>query len=258
MGVFVEDKKELLHNRWGNLLTKNGHIADLPVRTYSRMGYGITAFFLDKKDLVRLPYLLDAIPDNIKRVDPLRPHINTEKCWDTFSSQTPAGQLLVASYKNLVVSVTLGGDKKRYFQDLAYRYPVFLKEHRQPDTSPFQFNLWFANEGKTGEARDFRDLTSLSILVTGTKLQLAVYHQLLSLKKGQLITYSQLAERAGYPGAVRAVATAVANNPIGVVIPCHLVVPKGFQKTGYGIYNRSKLQGETIKRALIEREGVFR
>jgi methylated-DNA-[protein]-cysteine S-methyltransferase len=41
---------------------------------------------------------------------------------------------------------------------------------------------------------------------------------------GQTVTYTELAKMAGRPKAVRAVATAVAKNPLPLIIPCHRVI----------------------------------
>ena len=61
----------------------------------------------------------------------------------------------------------------------------------------------------------------------GTPLQLRVWWELFNLLPDELITYSELAVRCGYPRAVRAVATAVGRNPVSLIIPCHRVVRKG-------------------------------
>lgn len=60
--------------------------------------------------------------------------------------------------------------------------------------------------------------------VRGTELQVAVWREMFRLQPVELITYSQLAARCGYPRAVRAVASAVGKNPISLIIPCHRVV----------------------------------
>ena len=60
----------------------------------------------------------------------------------------------------------------------------------------------------------------------GTALQIRVWQMLLQLKPGELVSYQQLAERVGCPGAVRAVGTAVGRNPIAWLIPCHRVIRK--------------------------------
>ncbi|MHB0976783.1 MAG: methylated-DNA--[protein]-cysteine S-methyltransferase [Candidatus Aquicultorales bacterium] len=52
----------------------------------------------------------------------------------------------------------------------------------------------------------------------------AVYHALSEVPYGRTITYGQLADAAGYPGAARAVGNAMAKNRLPVLIPCHRVV----------------------------------
>jgi methylated-DNA-[protein]-cysteine S-methyltransferase len=52
----------------------------------------------------------------------------------------------------------------------------------------------------------------------------AVYQALLTVPAGETVSYGELAEMAGYPRAARAVGTAMAANPIPVVIPCHRVI----------------------------------
>ncbi len=57
----------------------------------------------------------------------------------------------------------------------------------------------------------------------GLPFQLSVWRALLSLHRGRTVSYSHLAAMTGRPAAVRAVATAVASNPLSIFIPCHLV-----------------------------------
>jgi len=58
----------------------------------------------------------------------------------------------------------------------------------------------------------------------GTPFERRVWCELRSVKFGETITYSQLAWRCGSPRAARAVANAMAKNPIPIIIPCHRVV----------------------------------
>jgi methylated-DNA-[protein]-cysteine S-methyltransferase len=65
---------------------------------------------------------------------------------------------------------------------------------------------------------------------------------------GQTVFYGALAERAGHPRAARAVGTAMARNPVPLVVPCHRVLPGS---GGIGAYGG----GPERKRALLELEG---
>jgi len=66
----------------------------------------------------------------------------------------------------------------------------------------------------------------LHLLLQGTDFQLRVWQALLALPQGAMISYQALAGRLGHPSASRAVAGAVAANPIGYLIPCHRVIRK--------------------------------
>jgi AraC family transcriptional regulator of adaptative response/methylated-DNA-[protein]-cysteine methyltransferase len=67
-------------------------------------------------------------------------------------------------------------------------------------------------------------LKPLSLLLKGTNFQLKVWEALLHVPPGSVIAYSDLAALAGSPRACRAVGTAMARNPIAVLIPCHRVI----------------------------------
>ncbi|MFC3832117.1 MULTISPECIES: bifunctional DNA-binding transcriptional regulator/O6-methylguanine-DNA methyltransferase Ada [Deinococcus] len=69
--------------------------------------------------------------------------------------------------------------------------------------------------------------------VPGTDFQRRVWAALQTIARGETRTYAQLAEMIGQPSAVRAVARACATNPVGVVVPCHRIVPRGGGQGGY-------------------------
>jgi methylated-DNA-[protein]-cysteine S-methyltransferase len=64
---------------------------------------------------------------------------------------------------------------------------------------------------------------------------------------GETATYGEVAELVGHPGAARAVGTAMAHNPVQLLVPCHRVVAAN----GIGGYGPS---GVALKRALLDRE----
>jgi methylated-DNA-[protein]-cysteine S-methyltransferase len=61
-----------------------------------------------------------------------------------------------------------------------------------------------------------------------------VLRKLTEVPYGQVLSYKELATRAGNPNAVRATGTAMATNPIPIVVPCHRVLRTGGQLGGYG------------------------
>ena len=70
-----------------------------------------------------------------------------------------------------------------------------------------------------------------------------------NIRFGQTISYSQLAKRTGRAGAARAVGTALAKNPLPLIIPCHRVVRNDGKIGGF-----SALGGVTLKKRMLELE----
>jgi AraC family transcriptional regulator of adaptative response/methylated-DNA-[protein]-cysteine methyltransferase len=84
----------------------------------------------------------------------------------------------------------------------------------------------------------------LRVVLIGTDFEIRVWEKLLDIPMGQLTTYSDLAARSGSPKAARAVGAAVGKNPICFVVPCHRVIGKSGELTGYH-------WGLTRKRAML-------
>ena len=73
----------------------------------------------------------------------------------------------------------------------------------------------------------------LPLDILGTAFQQRIWHALRTIPYGKTASYAQIAERAGAPEAVRAVAGACAANPIAVAIPCHRVIRADGNLAGY-------------------------
>jgi methylated-DNA-[protein]-cysteine S-methyltransferase len=82
-----------------------------------------------------------------------------------------------------------------------------------------------------------------------TPFQEKVLRELARIPRGRVISYGDLATRAGVPRAARAVGAVMAWNPFPLVLPCHRVVRSSGETGRYG-------GGAAMKRALLEREGV--
>jgi len=66
----------------------------------------------------------------------------------------------------------------------------------------------------------------LHLVLRGTNFQIKVWEALIQIPAGAVVSYEDLAGMLGKPGAVRAVANAVAHNPVSYIIPCHRVIRK--------------------------------
>jgi methylated-DNA-[protein]-cysteine S-methyltransferase len=68
----------------------------------------------------------------------------------------------------------------------------------------------------------------------GTPFQQRVWAELRKIPYGTTLSYGELADRLGSPGASRPVGLANGKNPIGIIVPCHRVVGANGSLTGYG------------------------
>ncbi len=96
-------------------------------------------------------------------------------------------------------------------------------------------------EGRRRLRFDLRGLTPFSQ---------AVLHKTLEISRGQVRPYGWIAREIGHPAAVRAVGTALANNPIPYFIPCHRVIRSD------GVIGNYGGGGPEAKRDILTLEGV--
>lgn len=83
----------------------------------------------------------------------------------------------------------------------------------------------------------------LSLHVSGTNFQIAVWKALLRIPPGSLVSYGRIASALGRPRSARAVGNAIGANPVAFLIPCHRVIQRSGALGGYR-------WGDTRKRAI--------
>lgn len=88
-------------------------------------------------------------------------------------------------------------------------------------------------------------------LSNGTQFQQKIWKTLTKITYGRGVNYTELAELAETPKAIRAVASAVARNPILLVIPCHRVIRKDGKIGNYRA-------GVELKEKLLKMEGFLK
>ena len=91
---------------------------------------------------------------------------------------------------------------------------------------------------------------SVPLDLQGTPFQQAVWRALLGIDAGATRTYSEIAQQAGSPAAVRAAGSAIGHNPVSIVVPCHRVIGRDGSLTGYA-------GGLPRKNALLRLEGAM-
>ncbi len=92
----------------------------------------------------------------------------------------------------------------------------------------------------------------LRVLLKGSDFQIQVWKGLLSIPEGRLVSYGSFAASLGMAGSARAVGTAIGNNPIGYLIPCHRVLRSSGEFGGYkwGLERKKALIALEASRAL--------
>lgn len=88
---------------------------------------------------------------------------------------------------------------------------------------------------------NIRAIDTLVVAACGTEFQKKVWQALRAIPAGSTTSYGELAKQIGSPQACRAVGMANNRNPIAIVVPCHRVIGKNNQLTGYaGGLNRKQ------------------
>lgn len=130
-------------------------------------------------------------------------------------AQSPFGQLIIASTEKGICYMAFEADRQKAIHDLQQKFPNAVYHEA---TGPHQENaLQFFQ-------RDWSKLPEIRLHLRGTDFQLKVWETLLKIPAGRLSTYGTVAERMGNAGASRAVGTAVGDNPVAFLIPCHRVI----------------------------------
>jgi AraC family transcriptional regulator of adaptative response/methylated-DNA-[protein]-cysteine methyltransferase len=155
--------------------------------------------------------------------------------------QCTLGSILVAATDQGVCAIALGDDPEVLLKDLQDRFP--RSQLRGGDRN---FERMVASVVGFVEAPALG--LDLPLDLQGSTFQLRVWQALRAVPAGTTVSYAELARRLGVPKSVRAVASAVAANPVAVAIPCHRVIRSDGALSGYR-------WGVERKRTLLAREG---
>jgi methylated-DNA-[protein]-cysteine S-methyltransferase len=157
---------------------------------------------------------------------------------------SPFGELLVAGTPKGLVKVGFlhTGSEDLMLDELSERLsPRVLHAPAQLDDARRQLDEYFAGRRRTFELKTDR------ALIHG--FARAVLTQTARIPYGSFLTYAEVAAEAGSPRAHRAAGSALARNPIPIVIPCHRVLRSGGVIGNYG-------GGPEMKARLLAMEGA--
>ena len=158
---------------------------------------------------------------------------------------TPLGKMVAAEYKNRLCRLEFLGRKKpaAILKPIAKQFKADISRGKSPvlNETGKQLKMYF-----DGRLRKF----NLPIEHNGTDFQRSVWKQLTRIPHGKTVNYGKIAERVGRPGGARAAGMAIGSNPISIVVPCHRVIGKSGDLTGFG-------GGLWRKKWLLEHEGAL-
>jgi AraC family transcriptional regulator of adaptative response/methylated-DNA-[protein]-cysteine methyltransferase len=100
---------------------------------------------------------------------------------------------------------------------------LFLK-HRNPNSSFKQVVEFVHQNALYIFTHDWTKPDQVKLHLKGTPFQLKVWETLLKIPAGKLATYKTIAKEVDNPNALRAVGTAIGQNPVAFIIPCHRVI----------------------------------
>jgi AraC family transcriptional regulator of adaptative response/methylated-DNA-[protein]-cysteine methyltransferase len=150
-------------------------------------------------------------------------------------AESPFGNILVATTEKGICHLAFANDELKAFKELKALFP---HAHFKQMVDTLQQNALFIF------TQDWKNLDEIKLHLKGTPFQLKVWEALLKVPLGQLTTYADIATTVGNENASRAVGTAVGQNPVAFLIPCHRVI----KSTGIiGQYH----WGSTRKMAII-------
>ncbi len=150
------------------------------------------------------------------------------------------GSILVATTEKGICAVLLGDEPHELISDLTKRfsYPSLIGADASFDAITAKVIAIVESPHESH---------ALPLDIRGTAFQQRVWQALSKIPPGSTTTYSEVADAIGAPTSVRAVASACGANAIAVLIPCHRVVRKGGDLSGYR-------WGLDRKQTLLERE----
>jgi AraC family transcriptional regulator of adaptative response/methylated-DNA-[protein]-cysteine methyltransferase len=161
---------------------------------------------------------------------------------------TALGLLMMAATRRGVCFVQFGDSTAALLDQLAREFP---KAHLEPASPAANgpLDAWMAALAKHLAGAGPRP--DLPLDLRGTAFQIKVWRFLMSVKPGDVVSYSELAAGVDAPRAVRAAASACAANRVAVLVPCHRALRADGGLGGYR-------WGLARKRALLDAERAAR
>jgi AraC family transcriptional regulator of adaptative response/methylated-DNA-[protein]-cysteine methyltransferase len=140
---------------------------------------------------------------------------------------SPFGSALVMATERGLCGLAFAdfGEEKAALADMSSRWPKAKYAEDSARTAPIAQRIF--------DNKLWRPDRPLRVVLIGTDFEVRVWETLMRIPMGRATTYSDIAGSIGSPKAPRAVGAAVGKNPISFVVPCHRVIGKSGELTGY-------------------------
>jgi AraC family transcriptional regulator of adaptative response/methylated-DNA-[protein]-cysteine methyltransferase len=130
-------------------------------------------------------------------------------------AESPFGDILIASTSKGIAYMAFADDETNAFAELKSKFPNATYTSKLDLIQQNALQIF---------TRDWNEPGEIKLHLKGTDFQLKVWKALLNIPPGRLSTYGNIAKRIALPQASRAVGTAVGQNPVAFLIPCHRVI----------------------------------
>jgi len=151
---------------------------------------------------------------------------------------SPFGKALVMATERGLAGLAFAdaGEDQTTLADMKRRWPKATYISDAPRTAPIAHRIF--------DPTQWQQDRPLRVVLIGTDWEVRIWETLMKIPMGRVATYSGIAGKVCTPAAARAVGAAVGKNPIAFVVPCHRVIGKAGDLTGYH-------WGITRKRAML-------
>ena len=140
-------------------------------------------------------------------------------------AETFLGEMLVASTpKGVCYMAFVTGNRDVSLIEMVSRFPGAHFEERTDE---------YQRKALAALSADEENVETVPLHLKGTEFQLRVWKELLNIPFGETTTYKDIAAALQTPKAFRAVGSAIGENPVSVLIPCHRVLRTDGALGGY-------------------------
>jgi AraC family transcriptional regulator of adaptative response/methylated-DNA-[protein]-cysteine methyltransferase len=139
-------------------------------------------------------------------------------------AESPFGNIIVASTIKGICHIAFYDDENLALTNLQRSFPA--ANYQQILDKEQQNALYIFSH-------DWSKLNQIKLHLKGTDFQLKVWEALLKIPMGKLATYGNIAKQLQNPNASRAVGTAIGDNPVAFLIPCHRIIQSSGALGGY-------------------------